>query len=738
MRFVNRYRLTKLNKPQSRRSQGRVRLCSASISSPMPDMPLLKTSTLALALLVALPGCKRASDAESAPASAATAAPAAPPATAADTPAFDISELGPAASACQNLDEFVNGAWAKANPIPADHTSWGIDELLTEKSLLIQRELLEAAAKQAGTQAPSLEQKIGALYASGMDEAAIEAAGAKPIQPQLDKIAALHSGKDVAAYIISRHGEGDAQVFAFGAGADFHNADQQIAFTQEGGLGLPTKDYYTGAEHAPIRAAYLAYIAKSFELTGTPAALATTQANDVLALETRLAAASLAPVDAREPKNQYRLVTLAEADKLTPHFPWEDFFATQGVPVGSGFSLAQPRFFAAFDQALASAPIAQWQAYLRFHAIDDASTRLSKAFADNRFAFYGKTLSGQPEQLPRWKRVLRSVNGAMGEGVGQLYVAKVFTPDAKQRASELVDNVRAALKTRIEQVDWMSAETKAKALAKWQTFLPKIGYPDTWRDWSGLQITPGDYYGNLQAADTFNYRYDIAQIGKPTDRGRWSMTPQTVNAYYDPMTNSINFPAAILQPPYFDATADDALNYGGIGAVIGHEATHGFDDQGSQFDGAGNNVNWWTADDRRKFDQRSNQLVKQFDAYAPLPSHPTLHVNGKLTLGENIADLGGTNVAYDALQTALQQHPERAKAIDGYSPDQRFFLAFARSWRQRVRDQQQMVYLASDPHAPAKLRAIASPSNMPQFATAFACKPGDAMVRPEKDRVVIW
>ncbi|WP_115554149.1 M13 family metallopeptidase [Xanthomonas arboricola] len=700
-------------------------------------MPLFKTSTLAVALLVALAGCKRNAEDIGTPANTAPQTSAAAPATPA-TPAFDISELGPAASACQNLDEFVNGSWASTNPIPPDHTSWGVDEILSEKSKAIQRNIVETAAAQPGKHPTSLEQKIGTLYAAGMDEAAIEAAGAQPIQPQLDAIAALTSGKDVAAYIISRHGEGDAQVFAFGAGADFHNAAIQIAFTQEGGLGLPTKDYYTDAEHAPIRAAYLAYIAKSFELTGSTADAAKTQAKDVLALETRLAAASLAPVDAREPKNQYHLLSIAEADKLTPHFSWKDFFAAQGVDAGSGFSLAQPRFFAAFDHELASAPVAQWQAYLRFHAIDGASSRLSKVFVDNQFAFYDKTLSGQPEQPPRWKQVLHAVNGAMGEGVGQLYVAKVFTPEAKQRAGELVDNVRAALKTRIENVDWMSAETKAKAIAKWNTFLPKIGYPDTWRDWSGLEIVPGAYYRNLQAAAKFNYRYDIAQIGKPTDRTRWQMTPQTVNAYYDPGTNSINFPAGILQPPYFDAAADDALNYGGIGAVIGHEASHGFDDEGSQFDGAGNNVNWWTAEDRRKFEQRSAQLVKQFDAYTPMPKHPTLHVNGKLTLGENIADLGGTNVAYDALQTALHQHPERAKAIDGYSPEQRFFLAFARSWRQRVREQQQMVALASDPHAPSMLRAIASPANMPQFATAFACKPGDAMVRPDKDRVVIW
>ncbi|MCC8537251.1 M13 family metallopeptidase [Xanthomonas axonopodis pv. poinsettiicola] len=699
-------------------------------------MPPLKTSTLALALLVALAGCKPANESH-APKQATTPA-AAPHAQAAAVPTLDVSALDASTSACQDLDDFVNEKWRKANPIPADRVSWGVSDVLVEQSLLTQRELVENAAKQAGAHTDPVASKIGMLYAAGMDEAAIEAAGDQPIRPQLQAIAALSSGQQVAEYITSRYVEGDGQVFNFGAGADFRKADMQIAFATEAGLGLPTKEYYSAAEYAPIRAAYLDYIAKSFELTGSAKDTALAQANDVLALETRLAAASLSRVDARKPQNQYHFVSLAEADKLTPHFSWTRFFAAQGVDAGSGFSLSQPRFFAEFDRQLASAPIAQWQAYLRFHTIDDASKQLSKVFVDNNFAFYGKTLSGQPEQQPRWKRVLHSVNSSMGEGLGQLYVAKVFTPEAKQRAGELVDNIRAALKARIENVDWMSAQTRAKALAKWETFLPKIGYPDTWRDWSGLEIVPGAYYRNLQAASKFNYRYDIAQIGKPTDRTRWMMTPQTVNAYYDPSTNSINFPAGILQPPFFDAKADDALNYGSIGAVIGHEATHGFDDQGSQFDGAGNNVNWWTPQDRKAFEQRAEALVKQFDAYTPLPDRPDLHVNGKLTLGENIADLGGINVAYDALQSALRAHPERAVTIDGYSPDQRFFLSFALSWRGQVRKQQQLVYLASDPHAPDHLRANASPSNMPQFAQAFSCKAGDAMVRPDKDRVVIW
>ena len=439
--------------------------------------------------------------------------------------------------------------------------------------------------------------------------------------------------------------------------------------------------------------------------------------------------------------NQYHFVSVKDADKVTPHFSWEQFFKTQGVTIDKGFSLSQPKFFAEFDKLLTSAPASEWQAYLRFHAIDDASSSLSKAFRDNKFDFYGKTLSGQPEQKARWKQVLGGVNGAMGMGLGQLYVAKVFTPETKQRAEELVTNVRDALKDRIEHLDWMSDATKAKAVDKWNKFLPKIGYPDEgeWRDWSGLNISADNWYGNLQAAQKYNYQYDLSKIGKPTDRKLWDMTPQMVNAYYDPSTNTINFPAAILQPPFFYAKGDDAINYGGIGAVIGHESSHGFDDQGSQFDGDGNRANWWTPQDKKQFDARAKALVDQYDGYAPIASKPDLHVNGKLTLGENIADLGGLNIAYDALQAALKKDPSEAdQKIDGYSQDQRFFLSWARVWRGSVRDKQAELYLNIDPHSPIAVRAIASPSDMTAFATAFQCKPGDAMVRSGDKQVKIW
>jgi putative endopeptidase len=699
---------------------------------------------LAVSLGLSLTACGKQEPAANAPASSATnTAPAAASTTAAvdaGKSIFDVSELDPNIHACQDFNGFVNSKWVAANPIPADQTSWGAFNVLNEASLKTQHEIVDDASKNAGSaKAGSIEQKIGWLYHSGMDEATIEKNGFEPLKPKLDAIAGLKSGADVANFITQRYAEGDGQVFQFGAGADFQHADMQIAYANEAGLGLPTKDYYTKPDYKAIRDAYVAYIVKSFELTGVSEADAKKQADDVLKFETQLAAASLEPVEERDPKNQYHFVSVKDGDKVTPHFNWEKFFTAQGVTADKGFSLSQPKFFAQFDKMLASTPVSQWQAYLRFHAIDDASPYLSKNFQDNKFAFYGTTLAGQPQQRPRWKRVLGAVNGGMGEALGQLYVAKEFTPEAKQRAEELVTNVRNGLKARIENLDWMSADTKAKAIDKWNKFLPKIGYPDKWRDWSGLEIKPDNYYANVEAAGKFNYQYDIGHIGKPTDRKEWGMTPQTVNAYYNPTDNTINFPAAILQPPFFDAKADDAINYGGIGAVIGHEASHGFDDEGSQFDGDGNQKDWWTKADKTQFEARTGKLVDQFNAYAPIKSKPDLHVNGKLTLGENIGDLGGLNAAYDALQMALKANPaEASKQIDGYSQDQRFFLNWARVWRGSMRDKRAELLINTDPHAPESLRAIGAPSNMPAFATAFQCKPGDAMVRADDKQVKIW
>ncbi len=647
------------------------------------------------------------------------------------------SELDTTISACSDLNGFVNAKWVAANPIPSDRTRWGAFDQLSEKSLDAQHEIVEASAKNADSaKAGSNEQKLGWMYRSGMDEAAVDKAGFDPIKPDLARIAALKTGKDIAPYLRESFANGRGGVFRFGSRADYNDAKTQIASAGQGGLGLPTPDYYSKDDYAEQRKAYVEHIAKTLELTGVAADDAKKQADTVLKFETRLAAASLSRVELRDPKNQYHFVSVAEADQVMPHFAWEPFFAAQGVKVEKGFSLSQPKFFAEFDKMLADVPVADWQAYLRFHTIDGASPFLSKPFQDQHFAFHGQALNGQKEQSPRWKRVLEAVDGGMGMALGEMYVAQNFPPQAKERAKQLVDDVRNALRARIERLDWMSAETKKKALAKWDTFLPKIGYPDKWRDWSGLTIAPDGYFANVRAARKFDYQYDVAKVGKPTDRLEWGMTPQTVNAYYNPTDNTINFPAAILQAPFFDFKADDALNYGGIGAVIGHEATHGYDDQGSKFDQDGNNNNWWTDEDRTKFEARTQKLTDQFNAYEPLPGK---HVNGKLTLGENTADLGGLNAAYDALQLALKKNPQEAKSkIDGYSEDQRFFIAFARVWSGNILPKAQEVRLNTDPHAPAQYRAIAAPSNMPVFARTFSCKAGDAMVRDDELRVTIW
>ena len=650
---------------------------------------------------------------------------------------FDMSRLSSNISPCQDFNGYVNAKWVAANPIPADRTRWGSFDQLGEKSLNDQHALvLQADTDADHATAGSIEQKIGWLWRSGMNEAAVEKAGAQPIQTELTRIDAIKNTGDLVDYLGDSAARGEGFLFNFGSGADFKDSKMQIAFAFQGGLGLPTNEYYTQAQYEPIRKAYTQYIARMLELAGAKPAEAQQQAQQVLVLETRLAKASLAPTQLRDLDNQYHFVSFADADKQTPNFNWEKFFAMQGAATGNGFSLSQPVFFAEMGRMLADVPVAQWQAYLRFHEIDGAAPFLSTPFQQASFAFNDQTLNGQKEMKPRWKRVLGAVNQSMGMGLGELYVAKYFPPESKARAEVLVDNVRNALKARIENLDWMSAATKQKAIDKWNTFLPKIGYPDKWRDWSGLTLVSDNYYANAAAATRFNYQYEMSKVGTPTDRHEWGMTPQTVNAYYNPTDNTINFPAAILQPPFFYANGDDAINYGGIGAVIGHESSHGYDDEGSQFDAQGNNVNWWTKADLDKFDARTKVLVDQFNGYSPLPG---LHVNGQLTLGENIGDLGGLNAAYDALQVALKNNPkEAAGKIDGMTEDQRFFLNWARVWRENMRPELTKVLVNSNPHAPSKFRAIGAPSNMTAFADAFQCKAGDKMVRSGAQQVKIW
>ncbi len=670
------------------------------------------------------------------------------PAASADaaTPAFDQSQiktalislnsadLDPSIAACTDLNGFVNSKWLTANPVPNDQTTWGSFEILRERSLEVQHALVQQAAAST-PKAGSVEAKIGDIWRTGSDEAKIEAAGITPLQPQLDRIAALNDTAAITQYLRDSQAQGQGVLFSLSANADYKDSANVIAYVGQGGLGLPEKGYYVDDAQAKIRDAYVAYIAQALTLSGVDAAQAKTQAKAVLDFETRLAKASLSRIELRDPAKRYNPVSAAEADKLTPNFSWTALFDSLKVPAAQKFSLAQPAFFTEVDKMLADVPASTWQAYLRFHTIDDASPYLSSAFEKANFDFYSTTLRGQKEMQPRWKRVLESVNGAIGEGLGQLYVNAVFPADSKVQMQHLVENLSVALKARLEKLEWMGEDTRKKALEKWASFTPKIGYPDKWRDWSGYETNADSYLGNMQAARAFNYRYMLNKIGKPVDKTEWGMTPQTVNAYYNATKNEIVFPAAILQAPFFDAKADPALNYGGIGAVIGHEMMHGYDDSGSQFAANGNFDNWWTDSDRKAFTGRTDQLVAQFDGYESLPG---VNVKGKLTLGENIGDLGGLTVAYDALQMALKEDPKANVAVDGYSQDQRFFMNWATVWRRNFNEGELRVRLNTDPHAPANFRANGAPSNMPAYAKAFECKAGDAMVRADDKRVVIW
>ncbi|WP_433854024.1 M13 family metallopeptidase [Stenotrophomonas nitritireducens] len=648
--------------------------------------------------------------------------------------AFNAADVDPAVSACTDLNGFVNGKWLKANPVPGDQVTWGSFEILRERSLEVQHALVEQAAA-ANAKAGTVQAQIGDIWKTGSDEAAIEAAGITPLQPELDRIAALNDTAAIAGYLRDAYAQGQGFLFSLYASPDFKDSGNVIAYVGQGGLGLPEKGYYFDESQAKIREAYVAYIEQMLALSGVDAAQAKEQARAVMEFETRLAKASLSRIELRDPAKRYNPVSAADADKQTPNFSWTALFDTLKVPAKDKFSLAQPGFFGEVDKMLADVPAATWQAYLRFHTVDNAAPYLSKAFEQANFDFFSKTLRGQQEMQPRWKRVLESVNGAMGEALGQLYVDAVFPAESKVAMQHLVENLSAALKTRLENLPWMGEETRKKALEKWASFTPKIGYPDKWRDWSGLTTKDDSYLGNMQAARAFNYRYMLDKIGKPVDRTEWGMTPQTVNAYYNATKNEIVFPAAILQPPFFDAKADPALNYGGIGAVIGHEMMHGYDDSGSQFAANGNFDNWWTDADRSAFTSRTDQLVAQFDGYEALPG---ANVKGKLTLGENIGDLGGLTVAYDALQMALKEDPSKNVAVDGYSEDQRFFMNWATVWRRNFTEGELRVRLNTDPHAPANFRANGAPSNMPSFAAAFQCKAGDAMVRGDDKRVVIW
>ncbi|WP_460764219.1 M13 family metallopeptidase [Lysobacter fragariae] len=645
---------------------------------------------------------------------------------------FSKDDLDPTKDACTDFGGYVNGKWLASNAIPGDRSAWGAFEMLDERSNAVQRQLAEQVAAKAN--ATGVEKIVGDLYATGMDEAKINAQGIEPIKSRLADIDALTDKDSIADYLRKTSAKGENNLFGFGSNPDFKDSTMNIATAFQGGLGLPDKAYYFDADKKDKRDAYVAHIAKVLELSGVATADAGKQASDVMAFETRLAKASKSSEDlSRDVGLYYNPVSLADADKLSPNFPWTKFFESQGVAAPKMFSLAIPDFHAEVSKMLADVPADQWKSFLRFHLVDAASPFLSDNFVQENYNFYDKALKGQKEMKERGKRTLDIIEGQVGEAMGQMYVKVAFPPESKARMEELVKNLSAALKTRIENLAWMSDETKKKALEKWSTFMPKIGYPDKWRDWNGLETSRDSFFGNVMAANEFNYKWQLGKIGKPVDRTEWGMPPQQVNAYYNPSQNEIVFPAAILQPPFFDPNADDATNYGGIGAVIGHEMTHGYDDQGSRFGPTGNMENWWTPTDAKGFGALTDKLVSQFDGYEAMPG---AHVNGKLTLGENIADLGGVNTAFDAMKKATEGKED--PKTNGFTNDQRFFMNFATVWRRNFTPEALKVRLTTDPHAPAMFRAIGAPSNMPAFAAAFQCKPGQPMVREGDKQVVIW
>ena len=691
----------------------------------------LTSLSVAAALAVALTGCQRAEEVKKAE----------PPAawtldeSKLQQPIrFSATDLDPAQNACKDLSAYVNGKWLAANAIPADESSWGGFLVLHNRSLGVRQQLAEHIAAEPN--ATGIDKIIGDFWATGMDDKKLNELGIAPLKDRLAAIDALTDGASVAEHLRTIAAAGENPLFGFGPQPDFKNSTLNIASAFQGGLGLPDSTYYSLADKKPIRDAYEKHIARLFELAGTAPADAANQAASVLAFETRLAKVSKSSEQlSRDVELYYHPVKMAEADKLAPNFPWTKFFESQKVATPEWFSLGIPAFHQEVNKMLQDVPVAQWQGWLRFKLLDDASAYLSDAFVSERFDFYGKTLQGQKESRPRWKRVLGVIEGSAGEAMGQRYVEVAFPASSKARMQELVNNLRTALKARIENLAWMSDATKKKALDKWAAFNTKIGYPDKWRDWTGLTTSRDSYYGNVAAANAFNYRYELDKIGKPVDKAEWGLTPQTINAYYDPQRNEIVFPAAILQPPFFDPQADDAVNYGAIGAVIGHELTHGYDDQGSRFGPSGNFEQWWTKEDAAKFQALTGKLVTQYNGYAAAPGL-TEKVNGNLTLGENIADLGGLSVAYDALQKASTGKPD--PKIDGMTRDQRFFLGFAAAWREKYTPELAKLIVASDPHAPGGVRANATPTNMDAFAKAFGCKDGDAMVNSGDKKVVIW
>ncbi|MBV8604808.1 MAG: M13 family metallopeptidase [Pelomonas sp.] len=646
-------------------------------------------------------------------------------------PGLDSSGYDNAVRVQDDLFQAVNGGWVKKTEIPADKPSYGSFIKLRDLSDERVRTIVDALA--ATPQQPgSTEQKIADFYKSYTDIAALDKAGLKPMHALLESIAKIKTKADLSAWFGAMQGSADTPIVV-GIEPDFKNPDAYGIMTFQGGLGLPDRDYYLKDDErfAKARDAYQAYLTQLGELSGDKHAAETAKA--VIAIERQLAEVHWAKVELRDPVKMYNPSTLADLEKSAPGIDWAGYFKAAGLSGVDKLVIGQPNTTTATAKLVADLPLEQWKAYLRLHELDAQADILPKAFRDARFAFRGKALTGATEDKPRWQKGIDEVNDALGEAVGKVYVGRYFPADYKARMQKLVDNLLATYKTSIDGLSWMTPETKAAAQAKLAKYTTKIGYPDKWRDYSKLEVKPGDAVGNRRRAEAFEWARQVARAGKPVDRSEWGMTPQTVNAYYNPLFNEIVFPAAILQPPFFDMAADDAVNYGAIGAVIGHEISHGFDDQGSQFDGDGKLRNWWTDADRKAFDAIGAKLAAQYDAYEPIPGK---HVNGKLTMGENIADLSGLQIAYKAYEATLGGKP--APVIGGLTGEQRFFLSFGQIWREKTREERRLQLLTIDPHSPGEFRADGASINADGFHDAFRTQPGDKMWKAPEDRIRLW
>ena len=652
---------------------------------------------------------------------------------------LDRANLDTTCAPCTDFFTFANGGWEKRTSIPAAYSSWGSFNELQDHNQDVVHQILDdeaAAVRDKKAKPGTNEWKVGTFYAACMDTSAIEALGTKPIEPMMQEVTSIGDTKALLASLGKLDAQTGVAPFGFFVRPDTKNSSEEIANAGQGGLGLPEREYYfrTDDKSKALRDAYVTHVATMLQLSGESAADASSDAQKIMDLETKMAQASMPRVAMRDPNATYHKMSLADMQKLAPDLDLQGILRTMGAPAVSEINVAQPDFFRAIDTLLTTVPVDTWKAYLRWHLLANAASALPSKFADENFK-WSQRLTGVQEQLPRWKRCAATSNGVLGEAIGQEYVKRTFTPAAKARALKMVENLIATLRADIGQLAWMSDSTKQRAVAKLNAFTRKIGYPDKWKDYSKLQVETGEYLANLRHANDWRRADNWSRLGKPVDRTEWGMTPPTVNAYYNSQMNEIVFPAGILQPPFFDPNADDAVNYGAMGAVIGHEMTHGFDDEGRQFDPQGNLRDWWTAEDAAKYDAQAKLVVDQFNSYTVVDS--ATHVNGKLTEGENIADLGGLKIAYLAMEKSLQEKG-RPGLIDGFTPEQRFFLGWAQVWREETRPEMERTLVHTNEHAPAKWRVNGPFSNMPEFKAAWGCKDGDPMVRPDSLRAHIW